>query len=434
MSALETLLAALEVSPEVRPGTARTLAAEVVAEVRTAALIEAAEAVDNPTAARAANQIDGAFMGARSEMAAKLRRIAIAGQRIQHPSDCWCSGDGYTRWDAANSAWETVHCHRHVTTVAEQLLVQPDGAETDCTCGSDDSTHDAGCPTAVRMAAAGQAPASQLGANGCPFCTDSTNPDMRDHVRNVHPGKFLMWASSPRVGAAVPPQPGTPRTERSRWQDLADALNRLGPVGIDLDGTLTDHNTWSVIWDRAAKQWTVAGYENEEATKAGKDTRDADQAPAGESTQLDACARCHTPFDPHDLSFDGHARFTGTPFCRRCIDRCHESTDFAHSCAVCRPPEENTPMTTSTQDRFTAVASPVEYGYAIAIRRDPHEKGHVPLALAQLRTDSEWSPEAADVLLLSSYGFETAPGSGWQPLAGGRYGIRLRRAEGGDAR
>lgn len=58
-----------------------------------------------------------------------------------------------------------------------------------------------------------------------------------------------------------------PRTERSYWEDIAAALNAAHavgmPVGIDLDGTLTDHNTWSVVWDRTAERWTVAGYEDE---------------------------------------------------------------------------------------------------------------------------------------------------------------------------
>jgi hypothetical protein len=47
------------------------------------------------------------------------------------------------------------------------------------------------------------------------------------------------------------------------------------------------------------------------------------------------CTRCKTPFDPQDRTFDGRARHDETPFCRSCVDRCHESTDFAHQCAVC---------------------------------------------------------------------------------------------------
>ncbi len=72
------------------------------------------------------------------------------------------------------------------------------------------------------------------------------------------------------------PQPFVPRTEREYWVGIAGALNAAHgagmPVGIDLDGTLTDHRMWSVVWDRAAEQWTVAGYD--------------DDAPAVEETPL----------------------------------------------------------------------------------------------------------------------------------------------------
>ncbi|NEA19839.1 hypothetical protein [Streptomyces halstedii] len=59
-----------------------------------------------------------------------------------------------------------------------------------------------------------------------------------------------------------------PDPERAYWQAIADALNAVeatgGSVGIDLDGTLTDHNTWSVVWDRDAVRWVVADYDDEE--------------------------------------------------------------------------------------------------------------------------------------------------------------------------
>jgi hypothetical protein len=71
----------------------------------------------------------------------------------------------------------------------------------------------------------------------------------------------------------------------------------------------------------------------------GKDTGDRAQRPAGESTQPDTCDRCHQPFDPTDTRFDGHARHTETPWCRHCVDNCHESTDAFHKCAVCTPKE-----------------------------------------------------------------------------------------------
>lgn len=49
----------------------------------------------------------------------------------------------------------------------------------------------------------------------------------------------------------------------------------------------------------------------------------------------EACGRCRRPFDPADKRHDGAARYAATRWCRGCIDRCHESTEFDHSCQVC---------------------------------------------------------------------------------------------------
>jgi hypothetical protein len=51
--------------------------------------------------------------------------------------------------------------------------------------------------------------------------------------------------------------------------------------------------------------------------------------------RVPACGRCRQPFDPADARFDGHAQHGTTPFCRGCVDRCHESTDAFHVCPVC---------------------------------------------------------------------------------------------------
>ncbi|MEV5770134.1 hypothetical protein AB0L49_02520 [Streptomyces antimycoticus] len=67
------------------------------------------------------------------------------------------------------------------------------------------------------------------------------------------------------------------------------------------------------------------------ADEAGKVTR------KGEITQpADSCGCCRQPFDPTDHRFDGRARHRLSPWCRRCVDRCHESTDAFHVCPVCR--------------------------------------------------------------------------------------------------
>jgi hypothetical protein len=71
----------------------------------------------------------------------------------------------------------------------------------------------------------------------------------------------------PTSSQSSPASTEAPRTELSIWQSIADALNAAQAaglaVGIDLDGTLTDHDSWSVIWDRDAKQWAVAAYDTE---------------------------------------------------------------------------------------------------------------------------------------------------------------------------
>lgn len=49
------------------------------------------------------------------------------------------------------------------------------------------------------------------------------------------------------------------------------------------------------------------------------------------------CGRCGRPFDQADTHFDGHGQYLNSGFCRACINRCHESTDFMHACVICDP-------------------------------------------------------------------------------------------------
>ena len=48
------------------------------------------------------------------------------------------------------------------------------------------------------------------------------------------------------------------------------------------------------------------------------------------------CRSCGTPFDPNDTAFDGRARHGETPYCRSCIDNCHEG-GTEHVCVICDP-------------------------------------------------------------------------------------------------
>lgn len=103
----------------------------------------------------------------------------------------------------------------------------------------------------------------------------------------------VFGAGSRLLKMSSDPEAFAPRTERSRWVDIAATLNAAHaagmPVGIDLDGTLTDHRGWSVVWDRNTERWTVAGYEDTESTLAPV-------------TLCTACAHCG-----HTLNWHSHS-------------------------------------------------------------------------------------------------------------------------------
>ncbi|MFF3643421.1 hypothetical protein [Streptomyces sp. NPDC002564] len=146
----------------------------------------------------------------------------------------------------------------------------------------------------------------------------SADPEHTDDC----PGCVTAAAEQPaaQTEGEQPTPDSVPRTERALWVDIANALNAAVdagmPVGIDLDGTLTDRNAWSVVWDAPSGRWAVAGYD-------------------GDVEEQPACAKCRTPFDPADTRFDGRARHYDTPYCRGCVDRCHDNEIADHRCVIC---------------------------------------------------------------------------------------------------
>ena len=58
------------------------------------------------------------------------------------------------------------------------------------------------------------------------------------------------------------------------------------------------------------------------------------QAPAQEPV-TEMCGKCKTPFDPADTRFDGRARYEETPYCRGCVDLCHDNEIADHRCVIC---------------------------------------------------------------------------------------------------
>jgi hypothetical protein len=58
-------------------------------------------------------------------------------------------------------------------------------------------------------------------------------------------------------------------------------------------------------------------------------------AQAAAESAVEACGKCRQPFDPADTRFDGHARHRETPYCRRCVDLCHDNEIADHRCVIC---------------------------------------------------------------------------------------------------
>ncbi|WP_262702011.1 MULTISPECIES: hypothetical protein [Streptomyces] len=61
-----------------------------------------------------------------------------------------------------------------------------------------------------------------------------------------------------------------------------------------------------------------------------------DHKPEEAQEEAAGCEKCKKPFDPTDARFNGRAQYNFSPYCRRCVDHCHESTDAFHVCVICR--------------------------------------------------------------------------------------------------
>lgn len=124
-----------------------------------------------------------------------------------------------------------------------------------------------------------------------------------DHIRYGSATEYAERHAALLARMAAEADDAAPRTERSYWSAIAAALNAAEamsmPVGIDLDGTLTDHRAWSVVRDRAAERWAVAGYDGElaDTAEASASTVDADGDTTAPATRQCGYDDYH---DPHE--------------------------------------------------------------------------------------------------------------------------------------
>lgn len=149
--------------------------------------------------------------------------------------------------------------------------------------------------------------------------------DMRDQrdgcraaLRAVAERLDQAGAERDRYGAAV----GRVWTLITGWRQMDPAASfDIGDVVAEVEDALSATQT------PPATEGTSAP-----GTGASVGAGPAGGAPPAEVAK---CGRCLQPFDPTDDRWNGYARHQDTPWCRSCIDRCHESTDFAHECPVC---------------------------------------------------------------------------------------------------
>lgn len=107
---------------------------------------------------------------------------------------------------------------------------------------------------------------------------------------------------------------------------LGNVLDEGAPLGIP----------WETAYlrDRLAEHPAV-GYVTDAQARAALD-EGATWADAVTLPAPPACGRCDRTLDPADGRHDGHARHKGSPWCRRCIDQCHDG-GADHVCVICNP-------------------------------------------------------------------------------------------------
>ena len=95
------------------------------------------------------------------------------------------------------------------------------------------------------------------------MCADARIAELGRKVAAAQPAGRCGRALA--TGQRCPDHPAP--SPRSYWDAIATALNAANaagmPVGIDIEGILTDHHTWAVVWNRAAERWEVGDYEDD---------------------------------------------------------------------------------------------------------------------------------------------------------------------------
>lgn len=135
---------------------------------------------------------------------------------------------------------------------------------------------------------------------------------------------------------------------RHAQQDVTALLayvRRLQEQRQYLIGQLAKRDAESGAGDQALREFLVAHPgEDEMAASMVRDGFGPDEvvdilrrpiSPVVGEPLVEACGKFKRPFDPADPSFDGRAQYAATPYCRGCVDRCHDNNSADHRCVIC---------------------------------------------------------------------------------------------------
>jgi len=133
-------------------------------------------------------------------------------------------------------------------------------------------------------------------------------------------------------------RPGAPASSPSRRPVAVGFIRRLAG------------RTLTVRVTQAGVTGTITRADQAEA-------KDAEQAAAERETTH--CRRCRKPFEA-DSDWDGRARYKSTPWCRSCVDTCHDGS-AEHVCVICKPFRYSQPpvLRGDTIERSVRAAFPV---------------------------------------------------------------------------
>lgn len=149
-------------------------------------------------------------------------------------------------------------------------------------------------------------------------------------ARAAMPAQLLDLLTAVRDALDIP-HAATTGHDETRTEILT---RRISHTVIAL-GNVLDGAPLGIPWDTAYLRDRLAehpavGYVTTEQARAALDAG----TPWADAVTPPACARCAREFYETDQRPDGHARHADSPWCRRCIDQCHDG-GADHVCVIC---------------------------------------------------------------------------------------------------